>query len=496
MRSKIAALASDSIIYGLGQAATKSIYLILVPALTRAFTTTEYGLVEVTNLLVTLVYMVALVGMDSAFAYHYYRIDDRFAARQLTSTAVLGRVGFNVVAAALLAVGAPLLGVIEAGARPHTALVMLAACTLPGAAAVAAIQDVLRVTFRPVSYAVFTSTNVLANGLATLALVFVAHAGPSGVFLGRLLADGASTIVGLWLVRHSLTRHVSRADLARLARFGAPLIATSLSYWFVAYVDRYVLGTARGLDEVGVYSVAAKLAGVVTFFVSAFTLAWGPYCYALAHHPEVRRTMARVLNLYVLGAGLLAAALSLFAREILTLATTRAYWGGWAVVGLLAFGNAAYGAYYVAGMAVNMAGRTRHLGWTSALGAVVAIALSLALVGRWGMSGVAVGTLTGYVVAVSAVAIVGQRVFPLPVRWGRLFLFLAALGVVVLLGTRTPSGTLPPAAAALAKVLALVALSALAFPLGLYSRSDVREAIASARRFVHTMRVRAALEET
>ncbi len=479
MRNKLTALASDSIIYGLGQAATKSIYLVLVPALTRAFSTSEYGLVEVTNLLVTLVYMVALVGMDSAFAYHYYRIDDRFAARQLTSTAVAGRIGFNVAAAAVLAVGAPLFSLLATDTHDNAALVALAACTLPGAAAVAAVQDVLRVTFRPGAYAVFTATNVLANGVATLTLVLGAHSGPAGVFLGRVIADGCSTVAGLWLVRHSLTRRLSRADLARLVRFGAPLIATSLSYWIVAYVDRYVLSHARGLGDVGVYSVAAKLAGVVTFFVSAFTLAWGPYCYALAHHPEVRRTMARVVSLYALGSGLLAAALTLFARDALVWATAPAYWGGAAVVGLLAFGNAVYGAYYVAGMAVNMAGKSRHLGWTSALGAIAAIALAMALVRPWGMVGVATGTLVGYAVAVIAVAIVGQRVFPLPVRWGRLLAFLAALALAVVGGAH---------ASALVRVAVLVALAAVAFPLGLYSKSDVREAARAARTFLRTMR--------
>jgi O-antigen/teichoic acid export membrane protein len=484
MRTKLTALAGDSLIYGLGQAATKSIYLVLVPVLTRAFSTGEYGLVDVTNLLVTLVYMVALIGLDSAYAYHYYRAEGPEEGAALTSTAIAGRVGFTACAALLLIATSRWWSLLATGDAHNARLVALAALTLPGAAGVAAIQDNMRVTFRPAAYGVFTATNVLANGVGTIALVVGLEVGPAGVFLGRILADGLSTVAGLLAIRRQLVRRISRAALGRMVRFGAPLVAGSLSYWIVAYADRYFLVHARSMNEVGVYTVAAKLGAVVTFFVSAFTLAWGPYCYALAGHPEVRRTMSRVLNLYALGSGLLAAALTIYAREAYSIATPPAYWSGWRVVGLLAFGNAVYGAYYVAGMAVNMAGKSRHLGWTASVGAVIAVGLSAFLVRPYGMVGVALGTLVGYGAAVCTVAMVGQRVYPLPVHWGRLVTFIAATALVAALGVRLPAGT---AFAVACKALALAVLAALAFPLRLIKANDVREAVKSVRRFTAQM---------
>ena len=167
-RVRISSLASDSLVYGVGQAATKSIYLLLVPILTHAFSTGQYGLTDITNLFVTLVYMVALVGLDSAYAYHYYRMDAADERALLSTTAIAARIGQTVIGSILLILVAPLLSRLLTNSTDHAGLVVLAALTLPGAAGVAAIQDNLRVTFRPAAYAVMTASNVIGNGALTI----------------------------------------------------------------------------------------------------------------------------------------------------------------------------------------------------------------------------------------------------------------------------------------------------------------------------------------
>lgn len=473
MRTKIASLASDSAIYGAGMALTKFANVLMQPVLVHVFSTVQYGLTDFTYVVILLASMVCLVGIDSAFAFYYYRCESDAERLRLATTAVSARVGQAAIATAVIVAVAPWGSRFLTGEPGHAPLVILAACILPGAAGVAAVQDVMRVTFRPVAFGVFSLCNVVLNFGVTLALLLVWHVGPAGVFWGRIVADALAFGGGLLAVRASLGGGMSWVDHRKMLRYGAPLIASAVSYWLVGYVDRWFLQNAHGMRDVGIYSFAGKLGMVVLMVVNAFVMAWGPYCYAMADHPDVKQTMARVAHLYVLCAGLLATAITIFATEALRLLAPPAYGSGAAVVGFLAFGNAIYGGYYVAGMAVNMAGKTQHLGWTASCGAAAAILLAWQLVGPYGMTGVAIGTLGGYVAAVSMVALVARRVYPLPVRWVSVLIFLGVCGAAcaALLRVELPLG---PAIAL--KLAVLAGLLALAFPLKLTKWNDVLEA--------------------
>src|SRR5205814_2894443 len=107
----------------------------------------------------------------------------------------------------------------------------------------------------------------------------------------------------------------------------------------IQYADRNFLMRFRGYHELGIYGAAAKVALIMTFVVQAFTLAWGPFAYSQARSEVGPRLFARVFGLYTWAGSALALFLSVFAREILGLGTTRAYVGGHPVASLLVFSS-------------------------------------------------------------------------------------------------------------------------------------------------------------
>src|SRR5439155_4897367 len=159
---------------------------------------------------------------------------------------------------------------------------MIGAATLPFTLLVMFGNDVLRVTFQPWK---FISLNLVQTVLTTaMALYFVLarHAGVVGVLYGRLIGDGAASLLALVLIRHSLAPRFSRATLRRMLGYGVPLIPASFAFGLIAGMDRYFMQRTRTLEEVGVYAVALKFFAVVTIAASAFQLAYGPFAYVRA----------------------------------------------------------------------------------------------------------------------------------------------------------------------------------------------------------------------
>jgi O-antigen/teichoic acid export membrane protein len=65
----------------------------------------------------------------------------------------------------------------------------------------------------------------------------------------------------------------------------------------------------------------------------------------------------------------------------------------------------------------------------SLLGAIAAVVLNYVLIAKLGLAGAALATLLSSAIFIGAWFVLSQRLYPLPVRWGRLALFtLAAAG--------------------------------------------------------------------
>ena len=115
----------------------------------------------------------------------------------------------------------------------------------------------------------------------------------------------------------------------------------------------------RGYADVGLYGAAAKVSLIMSFLVQAFTLAWGPFGFAQAQADAARPLFARVLGLYVWAAAVIAVFLSVFAREVLGVGTTRAYVQGQAVAPFLIFSVLLHGTYPIFSVGIAMVRRRR-----------------------------------------------------------------------------------------------------------------------------------------
>src|SRR6266508_4587226 len=81
-----------------------------------------------------------------------------------------------------------------------------------------------------------------------------------------------------------------------MQHFGMPLVPSALALWTINFVDRLFIVHYKDAAEVGVYSVAVKIAGVITFVMVAFRTAWPAFAYSIEDDREAKRTYAFVLT--------------------------------------------------------------------------------------------------------------------------------------------------------------------------------------------------------
>lgn len=462
MRQAFRRLASESLVYGLGQAGGRAVQLLLVPILTRALDPQVYGVSELVLGYSQTVVLVLVLGMDGALARFFYQEPDREARIRMMSTSFAFRAVVAITCALLIAAFAGRLAGPLFGGDVYSKYLRIGAITMPFSLFVMFGNDVLRVTFQPWKFVTLNLTQTVLTTSLALYFVVPLGLGVAGVLYGRLGGDALAAALAIVLIRHMLRPRFDLATLRRMLAYGVPAVPSLVAFGIMASIDRFVLQRTRSLEELAVYAVAMKFFTVVTFGASAFQLAYGPFAYARSGTPEAPRLYARALAAYV-GLGSVGALLvGVFAPEALAVLTPRVYHGAALPAVLLAFAAVAFGAYTVSAIGIGLALKTPWLGACAGSGLVLGTAAQWALAPRFGPIGAAAATWIGYVTATALTYIVAQRVHPLPYRGGRLLAFFVAATVA---GVAAQHWS-PPGPYGLAIKLAVVAAFA-GFALGL-----------------------------
>ncbi len=109
----------------------------------------------------------------------------------------------------------------------------------------------------------------------------------------------------------------------KMQHFGMPLVPSALALWAINFIDREFVVWYKGLAEVGVYSVAIKIASILTFVMVAFRTAWPAFAYSIEDDRDARRTYAFVLTYLLAFASWVALALGALAPWWVHLLTSR-----------------------------------------------------------------------------------------------------------------------------------------------------------------------------
>jgi O-antigen/teichoic acid export membrane protein len=425
-------LARHSAIYGIGGLISRILATILLPLYTHYLPPRAYGQVEIVTAATAVLAIALQMGIASAFFRFYF--DAKETAEKLTVV----RTSFWFTMA-MSTVGL-VLGVLFAGPISHWIglghqpwLVRAGAVGLWAQTNYQQLTALFRVEERSTAYAIASIANVLVTVAAMVVFVAVFHWGAVGLVVGNFTGTLA-VYLGLLAYRtEQLGLEFDRTLLRKMQKFGMPLVPSALALWMINFIDREFVSWYKGNGEVGVYSVAVRIASVITFVLIAFRTAWPAFAYSIEDDREARRTYSFVLTYLLALASWAALALGALAPWWTELLADPKYHRAEKGIALLAFAGAIYAGYTVLAIGSGRARRTQ-LNWVvSGTGAAVNVALNFWLVPRYGMVGAAISTLAAYVVLFAGMTMYAQRVYPVAYQWRRVAtVVLAAAGLTVL----------------------------------------------------------------
>jgi O-antigen/teichoic acid export membrane protein len=448
-------LGKHSAIYGLGGLVSRILATLLLPLYTHYLPPGSYGRVELVTAATAVLAIALQLGISSAFFRFYF--DAKEPAEKLTviRTSFWFTMGMSTIGLVLATQIGRLLGL---GDDPS--LVRAGAVGLWAQTNYQQLTALFRVEERSVQYAIASVANVLITVGAMVVFVAVFHWGAVGLVVGNFTGTLLVYAVLVAYRNEQLGLEFDRRLLRRMQHFGVPLVPSALALWTINFVDREFVVHYKSTGEVGVYSAAVKIAGVITFVMVAFRTAWPAFAYSIVDDRDAKRTYSFVLTYLLTFASWLALALGALAPWWVRLLTDPRYQRAEKGVALLAFAGAIYAGYTVLAIGSGRARKTQ-LNWVvTGTGAAVNVGLNFWLVPAYGMVGAAISTAAAYVVLFAGMTAYAQHVYPVEYQWRRV---VTSVGAAVALTVAARAAQLPLAPSFLLVAAYPLALGALGF---------------------------------
>ncbi len=427
----------DSAIYGGADFVSRLVAFVTFPIIASHLVPSDFGALELVITATTLLGIVLNSGLNNAVQRFYWDPETEPEQRPAIVSAGLWTLTLSCLVA-LTAGSALALAFIPFRSGTQFAvgtLGLIAALLLMVANQLSQfLLDVARLHFAPWR---FFGVSVLSKVLSSFAAV-AAVAWMGWQLDGMLGLQAAVALAALPVAALAVRRDViPRADLQvarKLLVYGYPFIFAGMAFWLQSAVDRWMLAGMVSLAEVGVYSVASRLATVVMFVSLAFGLAWSPLAMKIRvdRPAQYREIYAEVLLVLLGGMTLIAGGISLFAGEVVGLIFSDEYAGASAPFIVLALGIALYATQQVTAVGISLEQKTGLFGRLTWLTAGLNVLLNLFMIPLWGAFGAALATTLSWALLSAMYLYHTQRLHPLPLNYKAIAVLLAVWLVLLL----------------------------------------------------------------
>lgn len=384
--------------FGVSSSLVTAVGFILTPLYTRCLSIEDFGIFGLVGLTMTVATAIFGMGLSPATFRSYYDYQEEEDRKRLIGTALF--VAFIGCAVLLL--------LATLTAEPLIAGKLF---RLPGrgryfmlglyASAVGLLNAVPLTVYRAKKllgrFALVNGAVAFLQMVLIVVLVVFCHAGITGIVVGQLTALLFVDAVLLFSVRKDARLVVLWREVKKMLAYGLPLVPGSVFYLFLNSGSLYFAQAVMGLKEVAVLNLANKISSIFSVLViTPFQLIWIPMMFSVEKKDFAEKFYSRMLTYSVYASVCFALPISVFSHEIVRVLATPQYEGAGRLINLFLFGYILFVAQTVLNVGIILKRKTGY--WSLAIFVETAFSLAcwVLLAPRFGLMGIAVGSLGGY----------------------------------------------------------------------------------------------------
>lgn len=441
-------LAGQTLVYGLGTIVPRFLnYGILAIFYTRIFSTEEYGVVTELYAWMVLVLVILTYGMETGFFRFSQKAED---SEKVFSTAFISLSLTSILFLVLvnLFIG-PVASAMKYSANQDYIRMFAAILALDTICAIPFAR--LRKENKALVFSVIKILNVIITLVVVLFLLLIAPGiydesdgwfrkiydpgyGVGYVFLANLVGSLATLIMLIpYIVRIKLNFDLHTWQ--KMLGYSFPLMIAGLSGSINDTIDkvllRRIIGEENGLETVGIYGAAYKLAILMALFIQMFRFAAEPFFFERAKHSDAKETYAYVMKYFVILMLVIYLIINLYISGI-QLIIDKDFRDAILVVPIISMAYLFYGIYVNHSIWYKLTDLTRYGVYIAFTGAVVTVLINVLFIPEYGYMASAWAHIASYGVMIALSFAFASRHYKVKYDMVKLVpYFVIAIGMVL-----------------------------------------------------------------
>mgnify|MGYP001249134749 CR=1 FL=1 len=380
------------IYYGIGTFGSKVIYFLLVPFYSFFLSKSELGIYDL--ILASLTILAPVITMQISEAVYRELLDPK-RKTQKSSQIFSSALSVVFIGLLLFVTAASIINQLFNYQIFYELILIQSSFTF-----YIFFQQTLRGLSLNKEYAYMGFLNAVLLVLFSAALIAFYELQIRQVILAISAAQTTSIIYAAYKISVSqlfVFKNINKEKVYKLLNYSFPLLPNTLSWWLIDLGSRYIILFFIGLEENGLYAVAARYAGVIALVNSIFILSWQDYVinskFTISSN---KKELSSYLNLFVAFQIGLVILLTSFSNELIYYTTPADFHDAANYLPVLLISSAFasfcgfYGAFYLKEK------RTRKIFTTTFMGSIINIIFCIALINYFSLYAVAAASLVGF----------------------------------------------------------------------------------------------------
>lgn len=318
-------LAKNTIIYAIGDIVPKLLNLVTFPILTSNLSTSDFGIINYINSIEAFLTIVTFLGLKTYYLVYYYKVEGEKEQKKLLGNLTIFIALFNLIVTALfLLLGDSLFRLVGSGNIPFFPYIVIGLIinffsifsVLPSA--------LYRVQENPLPLTIINAS----KGFLIMAMTcYYIVKSPAAITVLNIKLF-VTILFGAYFLyltcKNSIFQFNGKQIKCALA-FSLPIIPGDVAYYLSSMSDRILIEKYISAESLGIYSMAATLAGMLNILAYGAYKAFEPFFFKTFNSDLFVTNFIKVRSYLLFCLLPIGLCLIAFSREVIILFSTSGY---------------------------------------------------------------------------------------------------------------------------------------------------------------------------
>jgi O-antigen/teichoic acid export membrane protein len=365
----------------------------MVPLYTNVLTTYEYGIVDLINATINVLFPILTLAIAEAALR--FALDKNYKNQDVLITSIFFVIISFII---LLFCGRLVISLVEELSNYWHFFLVIYLLTAIDSCMSNFVRGIDKIKIFAIKGILYTAVFILLN----IVFLIIFNAGLIGYLISIIISEVvtitfmclSASIGGFKIIDIRLKANLVRSMLA----YSIPLIPTIVAWWVMQISDKYIIIYYDGIAASGVYGIAYKIPTILSMLTSIFTQAWQISAIKSVSDGDHENFASQVYRYFTIISVIACAGLIALSKMLGTILYAKEYFIAWTYVPILLVAYLFSGLSGILASLFSAQKKTNILFHSTLVGAGMKLLMNLVLIPKFGLITAAYTTCVGFAI--------------------------------------------------------------------------------------------------